>query len=126
VKPGNVRQSHQYTVQVSVAGQNTWFDSFVYEAIPRNGNGRIYSPTDSPNSGTLSGDVDDGITIEPSIGLNMAWSQIQYSQDIDVKIKRRDGTALNANDVIIRPVATPYDISSSSDAGLVIRVRRKQ
>jgi hypothetical protein len=122
VKPGNVRQSHQYTVQVSVAGQNKWFDSFVYEAIPRNGNGRIYAPTDSPNSGTLSGDIDDGITIEPSIGLNMAWSQIQYSQDIDVKIKRRDGTALKANDVIIRPVATPYDISSSSDAGLVIRV----
>lgn len=122
VKPGNVRQSHQFTVQVSVAGRNEFHDSFVYEAIPRNGNGRIYAPTDAPNSNTLGDDVDDGITIEPQIGLNMAWSQFQYSQDVDVKIKRRDGTALKANDVIIRPVSISYKLSQSSDGGLVVRV----
>ncbi|KAI1041145.1 hypothetical protein LB505_013267 [Fusarium chuoi] len=122
VKPGNVRQSHQYTVQVSAAGANKFYDSFVYEAIPRNGNGRIYAPTDAPNSNTLGTDVDDGITIEPKIGLNMAWSQFEYSQDVDVKIKRRDGTALRANDVIIRPVSISYKLSQSRDGGLIIRV----
>ncbi|KAF4428942.1 dextranase [Fusarium acutatum] len=122
VKPGNVRQSHQYTVQVSVADVNKFYDSFVYEAIPRNGNGRIYAPTDAPNSNTLGTDVDDGITIEPKMGLNMAWSQFEYSQDVDVKIKRRDGTALKANDVIVRPVSISYRLSQSEDGGLIIRV----
>ncbi|KAG4268136.1 dextranase [Fusarium proliferatum] len=122
VKPGNVRQSHQYTVQVSAAGANKFYDSFVYEAIPRNGNGRIYAPTDAPNSNTLGTDVDDGITIEPKIGINMAWSQFEYSQDVDVKIKRRDGTALRANDVVIRPVSISYELSQSRDGGLIVRV----
>ncbi|KAJ6440564.1 hypothetical protein O9K51_06354 [Purpureocillium lavendulum] len=122
VKPGNVRQSHQYTVQVSAAGANAFYDSFVYEAIPRNGNGRIYAPTDAPNSNTLNGNIDDGITIEGSIGLNMAWSQFEYSQDVDVKVRRRDGTALRSDDVIIRPVSIKYTISQSSDGGIVIRV----
>lgn len=122
VKPGNVRQSHQYLVQVSVAGANKFFDSFVYEAIPRNGNGRIYAPGDAPNSNTLGGDVDDGITIEPSIGLNMAWTQFEYSQDVDVKINRRDGTSLKANEVVIRPVSTGYAISQSDDGGITVRI----
>lgn len=124
VEPGNVRQSHQYTVQVGAAGTDAFYDSFVYEAIPRNGNGRIYAPTDSPNSNTLDGDVDDGITIESSIGLNMAWSQFEYSQDVDVKIKRRDGTVLQSSDVVIRPLSTAYAISQSDDGAIVIRVPR--
>ncbi|KAK2591700.1 hypothetical protein QQS21_010612 [Conoideocrella luteorostrata] len=122
VKPGNVRQSHQYMVQVSVAGANNFYDSFVYEAIPRNGNGRIYSPADAPNSNTLGSDVDDGITIEPTIGLNMAWTQFEYGQDVDVKIRRRDGTSLQADEVVIRPVSIKYAVSQSDDGGITIRI----
>lgn len=122
VQPGKVRQSHQYTVQVSLAGANQYYNSFVYEAIPRNGNGRIYAPTDAPNSNTLGSDVDDGITIESQIGLNMAWSQFEYSQDVDVKINRRDGSTLSSGDVVIRPMSITYSIAQSGDGGVVIRI----
>ena len=50
VQPGNVRQSRKYSVQVSKSGANDWYNSFAYEAIPRNGNGRIYAPTDPPTA----------------------------------------------------------------------------
>lgn len=123
VQPGNVRQSHKYSVQVSLAGDNTFYNSFVYESIPRNGNGRIYAPSDAPNSNTLDSSVDDGITIEPSIGLNMAWSHFEYSQDVDVKITTIDGSSLGSlNDVVIRPTTIEYAISQSSDGGVIIRV----
>ncbi|KFY47866.1 hypothetical protein V495_01766 [Pseudogymnoascus sp. VKM F-4514 (FW-929)] len=125
VKPGNVRQSHQYYVQVSEATASTFYDSFVYEAIPRNGNGRIHSPWDAPNSDTLDPALDDGISIEPSVGINMAWSQFEYNVDVDVKIRRRDGQSLGGSDnVIIRPAAIQYSIQSSSDGGIVIRIPR--
>lgn len=123
VQPGNVRQSRKYSVQVSAAGANRFYDSFVYESIPRNGNGRIFSPTDPPNSNTLDPSVDDGITIESSIGLNMAWSQFEYSEDVDVKITSTDGSSLGSpSSVTIRPLATSYAISQSSDGGIIIRV----
>lgn len=123
VQPGNVRQSHKYSVQVSLAGANTFYDSFVYESIPRNGNGRIYAPTDLPGSNTLDPGVDDGISIEPGIGLNMAWSQFEYSQDVDIKILAIDGSSLGSpSDVVIRPVSISYAISQSSDGGIVIRI----
>lgn len=123
VQPGNVRQSRRYAVQVSRAGANTFYDSFVYESIPRNGNGRIFAPTDPPNSNTLDPSVDDGISIEPSVGLNMAWSQFEYSEDVDVKITSTDGSSLGSPDAVtIRPVATAYAISQSSDGGIIVRV----
>lgn len=106
VQPGNVRQTHRYSVQVSVAGHNDFLDSFVYESIPRNGNGRIFAPSDAPNSNTLDSSVDDGISIEPRIGLNMAWTQFEYSQDVDLKITTIDGSSLGPQeDVIIRPTS---------------------
>lgn len=125
VQPGNVRQSHKYLVQVSVADANEFYDSFAYETIPRNGRGRIYSPWNPPDSNTL-GDVDDGITIEISTGIDMAWSQLEYDTDIDVKILARDGSSLGTPaGVIIRPTTIPYKITSSpSDGGIVIRVPR--
>lgn len=123
VQPGNVRQSRKYSVQVSRSGANTWYDSFAYESIPRNGNGRIYAPTDPPNSNSLNSSIADGITIEPSIGLNMAWSQFEYSRDIDVKINTIDGSTLGSpSDVVIRPTYISYDIGQASDGGIVITV----
>ncbi|KAL2862450.1 glycoside hydrolase [Aspergillus lucknowensis] len=116
VAPDAVRQSRQYLVQVAVAGSGKYFDSFVYEAIPRNGNGKIMTPGDS--DGTFSGD--DGISIELDEGINMAWSQFEHSEDVDVRILRRDGQSLDEN-VIIRPTALAFD--TQHDAGaLVIRV----
>lgn len=125
VKPNNVRQSRRYSVQVRPAGSTQFYDSFVYESIPRNGNGRIFAPTDPPYSNTLNSTVDDGITIEPSIGLNMAWSEFEYNTDVDVKITPTDGSSLGSpSSVTIRPVATSYAISQSNDGGIVIRVPR--
>ncbi|KAJ5444783.1 dextranase [Penicillium daleae] len=123
VQPENVRQSHRYSVQVSVAGQNDFLDSFVYESIPRNGNGRIFSPSDPPNSNTLDDSVDDGISIEPSIGLNMAWAQFEYGKDVELKITTIDGSALGPpEDVVIRPTSIQYSISQSNDGGILIQI----
>lgn len=123
VKPENVRQSRQYNIQVRLAGSCDWYDSFVYESIPRNGNGRIYSPWDAPGSNTLGADVDDGISIENEVGINMAWSQFQYNKDVDVKITRRDGISLGkTSNVVIRPSATPYILDTSDDGGILIHV----
>lgn len=121
VQVGNVRQSRRYLVQVSIADASDYYDSFTYESIPRNGRGRIYSPWDPPDSDTLS-DV-DGISIEPSEGINMAWSQVEYSTDLDVKISTRDGSRLpGPSGVKVRPTSIPYCIRSSEDGGIIIRV----
>lgn len=123
VQPGSVRQSRRYSVQVSPAGANTFYDSFVYESLPRNGNGRIFAPTDLPNSNSLDPSVDDGITLESRIGLNMAWSQFEYNGDVDVKITTTDGSSIGSpSAVTIRPLATSYTVSQSSDGGIIIRV----
>jgi hypothetical protein len=69
VQNGNVRQFHLYSVQVATANEpSTYYNSFVYETIPRNGNGQICIP------GNLSSicSIDDQISIEPSVGVTMA------------------------------------------------------
>lgn len=118
VKPQNVRQSHQYLVQVAAAGTNHFFDSFVYETIPRNGNGNIMRPGDTPGSNTFNGT--DGLSVELESGINMAWSQFEYSKDVDVKISRLDGKGLDTN-VTIRPTAIQYNITHIKN-GIFIRV----
>ena len=121
VKPGNVRQSRKYRVQVSIAGANKFYDSFAYESIPRNGRGRIYSPWDAPDSNT--GVANDGITVEISAGITMAWSQFEYATDVDVKILPHQGDMLpDPSKVKIRPTSIRYDIRPSSDGGIIIRV----
>lgn len=121
VQPGNVRQSHRYNVQVRLAGTDKFRPSFVYETIPRNGNGR--TPRDYPKDNTLGSDVDDGISLEPQVGITMAWSQFEYAQDVDVKFTRRDGQSLGStSNVIIRPTSTTCSLSTSSDGGIIIGV----
>ncbi|KAF9885304.1 hypothetical protein FE257_013021 [Aspergillus nanangensis] len=116
VAPENVRQSRQYLVQVAIAGTDQFFDSFVYESIPRNGNGKILKPGDS--DGSFSDD--DGISIELDAAINMAWSQFEHSQDVDVRILRRDGQPVDS-DVTIRPTVTTFETQHVAGA-LVVRV----
>lgn len=108
----NVRQSHVYSVQVSSLGARgaarDYYDSFVYETIPRNGNGKILIPND-PTSMSTDGDM---ISFEPDLNFTMAWSQFLYASDVSVKIKRLDGRPSSVHNVLIRPTTLNYDISS--------------
>jgi hypothetical protein len=99
-----------------VAGSDSFFYSLVYEAIPRNGNGKILSPGDS--DGTISGD--DGISVELDEGINVAWTQFEYSQDVDVRILRRDGQVVG-DEVVLRPTVHSFESQHTAGA-LVIRV----
>jgi len=127
VDPESVRQSRRYSVQVRRADAEpaaALADSFVYETIPRNGLGRLYSPWDAPGSDTLPASVDDGVTaFESAAGVCMAWTQFLYAVAVEVKIVRRDGVSLGStSNVVIRPTATRYELSATSDGGILIRV----
>ncbi|KND86406.1 Dextranase [Tolypocladium ophioglossoides CBS 100239] len=121
VKNENVRQSHMYSVQVGTASNATGFyDSFVYESIPRNGNGNIFDPTD-PNS-VCNGQncsKDDQITIEPDIGVDMAWTQYLATTATVVKVTRSDGGSVDPSNVIIRPTTLAFDMQRSGNALLI-------
>ncbi|KAI9712350.1 MAG: hypothetical protein M1820_001563 [Bogoriella megaspora] len=118
VQPGNVRQSHLYTVRVSPSSSldwqslTTWYDSFVHETIPRNGNGKIYKPGDT---GTTS-DINDGISIEPAVGISMAWTQFQYAQDVMLNISRTDGRTATPSNIVIRPTTLQYNVQTSGSS----------
>jgi hypothetical protein len=105
VQPGNVRQSHVYDVQVASHRDGPYYDSFVYETIPRNGQGNIIDPTDP----TSFSNEDDGITIEPSVNVTMAWTSFEYGADAWVKVTRRNSTTLHTP-VIIRPRSLKYTV----------------
>ncbi|KAL2827986.1 glycoside hydrolase [Aspergillus cavernicola] len=89
---------------------------FLPRALPRNGYGKVMSPGDG--DGSFSGD--DGISIELDEGINMAWSQFEHSQDVNVRILRRDGQAVD-EEVIIRPTVHTFETQHVAGA-LVIRV----
>lgn len=118
VEPGQVRQSRKYNVSVSVAGTNEYHDSFVYESIPRNGNGMMFDPAKPGETYNLT----DGDGIHPEIqeGINMAWSQFEYQVDVDVKISSSDGGLGPADNVIIRPKTLGLQVSA--DDSITIRV----
>lgn len=110
VSDGNVRESHQYYIQIATAGppsDEIYYDSFVYETIPRSGNGNILRPND-PTSITTG---DDGITIEPDINMTMAWTSFLYTQDARVMISRLDGTNITEDDFVIRPSTLDFPVS---------------
>ncbi|EHK27178.1 glycoside hydrolase family 49 protein [Trichoderma virens Gv29-8] len=125
-----VRQSHAYRVQVrsappAGAADAPWYDSFVYESIPRGGNGFFKTPVDSPNPQRFTWDEcsdGDGISeLEHKANLSMAWSQFEYDDDVEVKITPCNGVKLN--EVTIRPTALHLEAKALSDA-VVIRVPR--
>ena len=120
VQPGNVRQSHMYSIQASSSSgtlDGPYYDSFVYASIPRNGNENVMK-VDTPASVT---NIDDGITIEVDVNITMAWTQFLYSTDTWVKIQRLDGTRAGKDKVVIRPTTLRYTISDS-DGNIYIRV----
>ena len=111
VLDGNVRQSHLYSIQVGLKNdekdQDSYYDSFVYETIPRNGNGDILVPND-PSS---TKDQDDGVTIEADINMTMAWTSFLYGADVSVKVSRMDGANTSASNVVIRPTTLDYTVA---------------
>ena len=108
VLDGNVRQSGNYSVQVSTSSNasdpSSYYDSFVYETIPRNGMGNIIDPL---QPAVLSSN-DDGISIEAAIGMTMAWTSFLYNEDVSVKISRLDGGSTAASNVVVRPTTLDY------------------
>ena len=118
-QPGNVRQSHKYSIQVSSSLDvlnASYYDSFVYASIPRNGNGNILKA-----GGPVSATNVDGISIEADVNITMAWTQFVYSRDVWVKIHRLDGTKVGKENVIIRPVTLNYNMTDSN-GDLFVRV----
>ena len=102
VLPGNVRQSHMYSIQVSSSPgclDGPYYDSFVYASIPRNGQ--------------WNGDSSDGVTIEADVNITMAWTQFLYTTDVWLKVHRLDGTRCNKEDIVIRPTRLDYPISDA-------------
>ncbi|KAH6873851.1 glycoside hydrolase [Thelonectria olida] len=121
VAADEVRQSRKYNVSVSLAGQQKFRDSFVYETIPRNGNGKIYDPTNPGREYNLTDG--DGITVEAGAGVNMAWTQFEYGQDVEVRVVSKDGSELGpASNVVIRPSDIKYLITSPNANTIVIHV----
>jgi len=109
VQDGNVRQSHLYSIQVASSkdANSFYYDSFVYESVPRNGHDNIVDPRDMRS---VTDEI-DGISIERDIGLTMAWSSFLYDSDAYVKIARLDGRKANKTNVLIRPSNVAYNVS---------------
>ncbi|KAL0479553.1 hypothetical protein AKO1_007738 [Acrasis kona] len=120
VGPHNVRRSRRYNVQVAKHSTKDFYDSFVYESIPRNGNGRIQNPWDLPHSDTLDPNIDDGISIEEAEQINLSWSQFVYNRDVDVKISHVDGISLGPiSNIIIRPSHLVYNVSINEGSVII-------
>ncbi|KAH7172900.1 glycoside hydrolase [Fusarium sp. MPI-SDFR-AT-0072] len=121
VAADEVRCSRRYNVSVSIAGEDNFQHSFVYESIPRNGNGKMFDPA-QPGKEYKFADG-DGITIEADEGINMAWTQFIYRKDVDVRIVTTDESSIGpASNVVIRPVDLDFTVKSPRDNMVMIRV----
>lgn len=97
---------------------STSFSTFVYETIPRNGQGNIITPGD-PDSIT---DADDAITIEADIWITMAWTQFLYSTDAWVKISRQNNQSSKGSNIIIRPSTLNFKIMDDAEGNVYVLV----
>ncbi|KAI0813570.1 glycoside hydrolase [Xylaria sp. FL0064] len=121
VQKGNVRQSHVYSawVKSTADSSETYYNSFVYETIPRNGQGNIITPGD-PSSVTTA---DDAVKVEAAVWITMAWTQILYTTDAWVKISRRGSTAnVTAADVTIRPSNLGVQVVDDGTNNIYVRI----
>lgn len=116
-----VRRSRKYDVYVSEAGKDDFKRSFVYESIPRNGNGKMFDPASPGKEFNITDG--DGISIEIEEGINMAWSQFEYMADVIVKIVSTDNSTLGpVSNVQLRPTYLQYDVSNPAPDIILIRV----
>ncbi|KAG5800688.1 hypothetical protein H9Q69_000247 [Fusarium xylarioides] len=121
VAADEVRRSRRYNLSVSLAGEDDFHDSFVYESIPRNGNGKMFDPAQPGKKYDLADG--DGITVEADEGINMAWTQFIYQKDVDVRIVTTDGSSIGpASNVVIRPADLGFEVKSPKDNTVLIRV----
>ncbi|KAL1846101.1 hypothetical protein Daus18300_014351 [Diaporthe australafricana] len=120
VQEGNVRQSHVYSASVGsdTASGVEYYNSFVYETIPRNGQGNIITPGD-PDSET---DAYDAITIEADIWITMAWTQFLYGADTWVKITRQNSQPNSSSNVVIRPSTLDFEMKDDTEGNVYILV----
>lgn len=98
------------------------YQSFVYETIPRNGQGNIVIPG---NSSSVS-DEDDSITIEADVWITMAWTQFLYSSDAWVKIARaannNSSTNSSASNVVVRPRHLNIQVTDDAEGNIYLLV----
>ncbi|TVY79605.1 Dextranase [Fusarium oxysporum f. sp. cubense] len=121
VTADEVRRSRRYKVSISLAGEDDFHRSFVYESIPRNGNGKMFDPAQPEKEYDFADG--DGITIEADEGISMAWTQFIYRKDVDVRIVTTDGSSIGpASNVVIRPVDLGFKVKSPKDNTVLIRV----
>lgn len=122
VKNENVRHSHMYSIQVAASSRpDDFYDSFVYESIPRNGNGNLYDPK-QPGYYCGSGapcSADDQISIEADIGVDMAWTQYLSDRDTIVRVTRLDDGPVDPSNVMIRPTTLGFDMKRDGNALLI-------
>lgn len=97
---------------------DTSYNSFVYETIPRNGQGNIITPGD-PDSAT---EADDAITIEADIWITMAWTQFLYNEDAWIKITRQSNGRVEASNVVIRPSNLNFEIKVDASGNVYVLV----
>ncbi|KAI0134661.1 dextranase precursor [Xylariales sp. AK1849] len=120
VNEGNVRQSHAYSVWAKSTADSidTYYDTFVYETIPRNGQGNIIIPGD-PSSTTTA---DDAVTIEADVWITMGWTEFLYNSDTWVKITRRGDNPSTAANVVIRPTNLGLTVTDDGAGNVYILV----
>ncbi|KAF4500614.1 dextranase [Fusarium agapanthi] len=121
VAADEVRRSRRYNVSVSLAGEDDFHHSFVYESIPRNGNGKMSDPAQPEEEYDFADG--DGITIEAVEGINMDWTQFIYRKDVDVRIVTTDGSSIvTVSNVVIRPVDLGFTVKRPKYNTVLIRV----
>ncbi|CAN8105588.1 unnamed protein product [Discula destructiva] len=115
----NVRQSHLYSSWVSsdTSTDGTFYQSFVYETIPRNGQGNIMVPGDLSSVTNAS----DTITIEADIWITMSWTSFLYSKDTVVRISRTSN-ASTASNVVIRPRSLDLTVTDDGEGSVYVHV----
>ncbi|KAI1875454.1 hypothetical protein JX265_004512 [Neoarthrinium moseri] len=120
VGENNVRQSHVYSTWVKATGDptNTYYESFVYETIPRNGQGQITIPGD-PSSTTT--EYDD-VTIEAAVWVTMGWTQFLYGADTWLKVARYGNNPSVAANVVIRPTNLNLTVTDDGAGNIDILV----
>lgn len=96
------------------------YPSFVYETIPRNGQGNIIIPGDASSVS----DEDDSVTIEADIWITMAWTQFLYSADAWVKITRagNSSSAHSASNVVVRPTHLNIQVKDDDEGNIYLLV----